>query len=40
MPLNEDGTTIMSPEDDPETKTRRDTYRRFIERQQSQDYER
>ena len=40
MPLNEDGTTIMSPGDDPETKTRRDTHRRFLERQQSQDYER
>ena len=40
MPLNEDGTTIMSPEDDPETKTRRDAHRQSLERQQSLDYER
>ena len=39
-PVNEDGTTIMSPGDDPETKTRRDTHRRYLERQQSQEYDR
>ena len=38
--LNEDGTTMMSPGDDPETKTRRETHRRFLERQQSKDFDR
>ena len=40
IPLSEDGTTIMSPGDDLETKTRRDTHRKFLEKQRSIDFDR
>ena len=40
MPPNEDGITIVNPGDDPETKTQRDTHRRFLERQKAQNYDR